>query len=106
MNESFSGWRKAFNIWGLSVLAMSSTVALAQVEPESSALTLTYRSAWAKYQGYADQPVASWQQSNEAVKAAGGWRAYAKEAQQPDAPGKTEKATETRHETNQTGSRP
>ena len=45
-----------------------------------------YRSAFAGYRGLADEPVGSWTATNEAVERAGGWRAYAREAAEPDAP--------------------
>ncbi len=43
---------------------------------------LPYRSAFEGYQPFADQKVAPWQESNDTVGRIGGWRAYAKEAQE------------------------
>ena len=40
-----------------------------------------YRSAFAGYRRYSDQPVASWTASNDVVGRVGGWQAYAREAQ-------------------------
>ena len=45
---------------------------------------ITYSSALKDYQAYADEKVMSWQESNERVREAGGWRSYAREAAQPD----------------------
>lgn len=45
-----------------------------------------YRSAFAGYRGLADEPVGSWEAANEAVERAGGWKAYAREAAEPEAP--------------------
>ena len=45
-----------------------------------------HRSAFAGYRGLADEPVGSWRAANDAVERAGGWKAYAREAAEPDAP--------------------
>lgn len=47
---------------------------------------LVYRSALGSYRPYADTTPSPWVESNERVGRVGGWRAYAKEAQQSDAP--------------------
>lgn len=54
--------------------------AAAKVPPAS------YRSAFQGYRPYADAEPAPWRESNELVGRIGGWRTYAKEAQQPEAP--------------------
>lgn len=41
-----------------------------------------YRSAFARYRGLGDDPPLSWREANDAVTRIGGWRAYAREAQQ------------------------
>ncbi len=45
---------------------------------------ISYTSPIADYQSFTDEKVASWKVSNDKVGQIGGWRAYAKEAQQPD----------------------
>lgn len=50
----------------------------------SSAGTLSYRSAFADYRAYSEQPVVSWVDANEQVGKIGGWRVYSKEAHQSD----------------------
>lgn len=50
---------------------------------------MPYRSALDGYRPYADQNVAPWTASNEAVRAAGGWRAYARQAQAASKPSAT-----------------
>jgi hypothetical protein len=50
----------------------------------SSAVTLSYRSAFADYRAYSEQPVVSWIDANEQVGKIGGWRVYSKEAHQSD----------------------
>ncbi|QPF74134.1 hypothetical protein G8A07_15240 [Roseateles sp. DAIF2] len=47
---------------------------------------LVYRSALGSYRPYADTTPSPWVESNERVGRIGGWRVYAKEAQQPDGP--------------------
>lgn len=45
-----------------------------------------WRSAFEGYRPFADEPLTSWRESNDNVGRIGGWRAYAREAQQPAAP--------------------
>ncbi|MDO9237343.1 MAG: hypothetical protein Q7U28_15080 [Aquabacterium sp.] len=49
-----------------------------------SSVTLGYRSAFADYHMYSEQPIASWREANDNVGKIGGWRVYSKEARQPD----------------------
>jgi hypothetical protein len=46
-----------------------------------------YRSAFEGYQPYTDEKMRSWKEANDSVGGIGGWRAYAKEAQESAAPG-------------------
>ncbi len=41
-----------------------------------------WRSAFDGYQPYAEAPLAPWRESNDTVGRIGGWRAYAREAQE------------------------
>jgi len=49
-----------------------------------SSVTLSYKSAFVDYRAYSEQSVVSWIDANDKVAKIGGWRAYAKEASQPD----------------------
>ncbi len=92
-------------IWLLPLVAVTVTgVAQAQVDrsPQSNTASvagLTYRSALENYQPYSAQQVQPWRESNDNVGRIGGWRAYAKEMNQPDgAPSpKTEAGTPAGH---------
>lgn len=42
---------------------------------------LLYRSAFAGYQRFKEQPIEPWRASNDVVERIGGWRAYAQESQ-------------------------
>ena len=44
-----------------------------------------YRSAMEGYRPYTDEKIMDWKPANDATGRIGGWREYAKEAQQPDA---------------------
>lgn len=46
-----------------------------------------FRSALEGYQPYTDEKTINWKEANDLTGRIGGWRAYAKEAQQPAAPG-------------------
>ena len=50
----------------------------------SASATLAYESVFTRYKSYRDEKTGSWREANETVDRIGGWRAYAKEAQQPD----------------------
>ncbi len=45
---------------------------------------LQYRSALSGYQVWKDEPATGWREANDLSGRIGGWRAYAKEARQPD----------------------
>ena len=84
---------------GLLVLSLWATQASAQVSasadspanlvapaaPEPTALP-AYRSALAGYQRYTEEKTVNWKDANDATARIGGWRAYAREASQPQAP--------------------
>lgn len=55
-------------------------------DPAAEVPQVVFRSAFARYQLYADQPVGSWREANELVNRIGGWRAYAREGQAAGAP--------------------
>lgn len=46
---------------------------------------VAYQSSLARYRGLGDDTRMAWKEANETVNRIGGWRAYAREAQQPDA---------------------
>ena len=53
-----------------------------------------YQSALGGYRAFQDEKVSSWQTSNDKVARIGGWRAYAREAREPEpAPRDTVPAT-------------
>lgn len=45
-----------------------------------------FRSAFEGYQPYTEEKTQAWKEANDTAGRIGGWRAYAKEAQQPAAP--------------------
>ena len=51
-----------------------------------------YRSALEGYQRYTEEKTVNWKDANDATARIGGWRAYAKEASQPQAPEGTDKS--------------
>lgn len=55
------------------------------VDPKASVPEARYRSALSTYQTFAEPQVAPWRETNERVRQRGGWRAYAREAREPDA---------------------
>jgi hypothetical protein len=65
--------------------------ALAQTPAPSVPAATEFRSAIDGYQPYTDEKIRSWKDANDTTARIGGWRAYAKEAQQaqqaPTTPG-------------------
>lgn len=72
----------------LSALGLAVTAALAApaagAQPAAPASTPapSFRSALEGYQAFSDQQVAPWREMNDTVGRIGGWRAYAREAQE------------------------
>ena len=57
------------------------------LDPKAMVPALRYESALAQYRRLSDEKTLSWREANDAVARIGGWRVYAREAQQPDAAG-------------------
>lgn len=84
MSIHISSWATAFLLWSLGAATQHALAASSPpVDPDQpAARRLTHQSAFDGYKRLNDQPVSPWRDSNAGVAAAGGWRAYAKEAQQ------------------------
>ena len=64
------------------------------LDAKASVPALSYRSSFSRYRGLGDDKPLSWREANDAVARIGGWRVYAREAQQPEStPPATEAAT-------------
>jgi hypothetical protein len=61
----------------LTAVCLLSSSAIAQT-------IVTYKSPIEAYKAFIDEKVTSWKAANDKVGQIGGWRAYAREAQQPD----------------------
>ncbi|MCM5680366.1 hypothetical protein M8A51_12580 [Schlegelella sp. S2-27] len=66
--------------WALAWTAMAAVHAAPATLAGSQAGMPHYASAFERYRAFADQPVRPWAQVNEEVHRIGGWRAYAREA--------------------------
>jgi len=55
-------------------------------DPKAVVKPTVYRSAFDEYRKHSEQKVESWKRANDDVGRIGGWRTYAREAQQPDPP--------------------
>ena len=77
-------------VWLVSIFSLSvipAAQAPAAASPASGAVPpspLTYRSAFEGYKPYTDDKLLNWKEVNDTTGRIGGWRAYAKEARQPD----------------------
>ena len=85
--------------WSFAVCALFALPAMAQVKPPHAALApsidasaaiaqaaptaLPYTSAFEGYLPFTDEKLRPWKESNTTVEKIGGWRAYAKEAAEP-----------------------
>ena len=55
-------------------------------DPKAPVSAALYVSPLRAYQSFAEPQVAPWRETNDVVRQRGGWRAYAREAREPDAP--------------------
>ena len=63
------------------------------LDPKASVPTLSYESSFAQYRRLSEEKPVSWRDANDTVSRIGGWRVYAREAQQPDTTPATAPAT-------------
>jgi hypothetical protein len=54
------------------------------LDAKASVPVLTYSSPFSGFRGLGDDKPVSWREANDAVARIGGWRTYAREAQQPE----------------------
>ncbi|MBN8489822.1 MAG: hypothetical protein J0M00_00115 [Burkholderiales bacterium] len=54
------------------------------LDAKASVPALSYRSSLSRYRGLGEDKPVSWREANDAVARIGGWRVYAREAQQPE----------------------
>jgi hypothetical protein len=72
-------------IFFLSGIASAQRPAPASPASEAPQAAVTgYRSAFEGYKPYTDDKLLTWKDANDSTGQIGGWRAYAKEARQPD----------------------
>ena len=67
--------------------AQTASTAAVRSEPldaKASVPPLRYESSFAQYRRLSDEKLISWRDANDTVARIGGWRVYAREAQQPD----------------------
>lgn len=57
------------------------------LDPQARVPAVTYQSPLANYRRLGEDTRVPWREANETVNRIGGWRAYAREAQQPEAKG-------------------
>ena len=91
--------------WALPIV-VAAPLAWAQAAPgnsrpdpqdaKASVPSVTYRSPLADYRALSDEKVMSWKETNDNVARIGGWRVYAKEAQEPGSVGETTQGTANR----------
>ena len=83
MNSRFIDRRHARRVV-LAIAALPFFIGIAHAQTRSA--PAPYRSAMEGYKPYTDEKIVDWKQANDSTGKIGGWREYAKEAQQPDAP--------------------
>lgn len=66
--------------------AVNGTRAADPLQPGAAVPPLVYSSPLARYRVAGDVAVGSWTEANDTVTRIGGWRTYAREASQPEAP--------------------
>jgi hypothetical protein len=79
MQKHLYGWVLA---GACSLFAADLALAQNETAPKAS---LTFKSTLDQYKSYTDEKVTSWKAANDEVGRIGGWRAYLKEANEPEA---------------------
>ena len=62
----------------------SSTPRPDPLDPKAQVPSVRYESAFAKFRRIGDDKPVTWREANDTVARIGGWRVYAREAQQPE----------------------
>ena len=62
----------------------SSTPRPDPLDPKAQVPSVRYESAFAQFRRIGDDKPVAWREANDAVARIGGWRVYAREAQQPE----------------------
>ena len=94
-SNSRSRWRRFVPCALPAALLVATLTAIAQqpstrtarpdpLDPKAGVPALNYESAFAQYRRLGDEKAVSWREANDNVARIGGWRVYAREAQQPD----------------------
>jgi hypothetical protein len=80
-------------VWVVAMPMVWAQTAAVAIAPEGSvarsaalqiSVPLSFKSVMTDYRPYSEQTVGSWADANRTVAQIGGWRAYAKEASQPE----------------------
>ena len=66
-------------------------------DPKARVPSALYVSPLRAYQAFSEPQVAPWRETNELVRLRGGWRAYAREAREPDAAAPAAKPASSGH---------
>lgn len=77
------------SLWATQASAQASASAPANIASPAAteqAAVPAYRSAFEGYQRYTEEKTVNWKDANDATARIGGWRAYAKEASEAQAP--------------------
>ena len=77
-------WSQATLIHSMATQIKPPVATPVAVMPTGNALALRYYSAFSRYKPYRDEKATPWREANDTVTQIGGWRAYAKEAQQSE----------------------
>jgi len=64
----------------------ASQVAPSPLDAKASVPSIGYESTFVRFKRWSDEKPVTWRQANDTVTGIGGWRAYAREAQQPHSP--------------------
>ncbi len=96
MSLSMDSRRLCIAVLGsMAALSVAAQPAPQTIAPAAAARRVpapAYRSSFETYRPFADEKVLPWRQTNDTVGERGGWRAYAREAQEGAAPGEGDDA--------------
>jgi hypothetical protein len=78
-----NGWWRLGFASALIMATFSHAQTTPSAAPVASEATKPYPSAFDGYKPYTDEPIVNWKAANDTTASVGGWREYARQAQQP-----------------------
>ncbi len=94
MVHSLLRWLLPAALCATALAALAEPAKPDPLDAKATVPPLVYESSFKEYRRFSEEKSLSWREANDNVARIGGWRAYARESQSPDAPPAATKASE------------